>query len=158
MRFIVGCHANIAEMLLARGDAADRGEATQRLEQAALRARCIENTVAALGAAAETLLPRLARAGFAALVAETAQTVARRAQWPELLLSVAPDDAAAVAGALGDTGPVTEVKITTDPALGPGEAQLGWAQGGAEIDIEAITEAALDRFRVQLDGCLPQGA
>ena len=127
-------------------------------EQAGLRARCIGDTVTALGAAAETLLPRLARAGFAALVAETAQAIARRGQWPELLLSVAPDDAISVAAALGETGPVTEVKVTADPALGPGEAQFGWTQGGAEIDVEAIAEAALDRFRLQLDGYLQQGA
>lgn len=126
-------------------------------EQAGLRARCIGDTVAALGAAAETLLPRLARTGFAALVAETAQTIARRGQWPELLLSVAPDDAASVTAALGETGSVTEVKVTADPALDPGEAQIGWSQGGAEIDIDAIAEAALDRFRLLLDGCLQQG-
>ena len=71
-------------------------------EQAGLRARCIGDTVTALGAAAETLLPRLARAGFAALVAETAQAIARRGQWPELQLSVAPDDADSVAAALGE--------------------------------------------------------
>ncbi len=127
-------------------------------EQAGLRARCIGDTVTALGAAAETLLPRLARAGFAALVAETAQTIARRGQWPELLLSVAPDNAAAIETALGETGPMTEVKVTADPALGPGEAQIGWSQGGAEIDVEAIAEAALDRFRLQLDRCLQPGA
>ncbi len=69
-----------------------------------------------------------------------------------------PDNATAVAAALGETGPVTEVKVTADPALGPGEAQIGWSQGGAEIDVEAITEAALDRFRLQLDGYLQQGA
>ena len=127
-------------------------------EQAGLRARCIGDAAMALGAAAETLLPRLARAGFAALVTETAQTISRRGQWPELLLSVAPDNAAAVATALGETGPVTEVKVTADPALGPGEAQIGWSQGGAEIDVEAIAEAALDRFRLQLDRCLQPGA
>ncbi len=127
-------------------------------EQAGLRARCIGDTVAALGAAAEILLPRLARVGFAALVAEAAQTIARRGQWPELALSVSPDNAAAVTGALGEVGPVTEVKVTADPALGPGEAVLGWTQGGAEIDIEAIAETALERFRLQLDRCAQQGA
>ncbi len=127
-------------------------------EQAGLRARCIGDTVAALGAAAEILLPRLARAGFAALVAETAQTIARRGQWPELMLSVAPDNAEAVIGALGEVGPATEVKVTADPALGPGEAVLGWTQGGAEIDIEAIAETALEHFRLQLDRCAQQGA
>ena len=135
-------------------------------EQAALRARCIEDTVAAFGKAAETVLPQLARAGFAALIAETAQIIARRGQWPELLVIVAPDDAEAVTGALASPdsisgsgpGPGPKLKITADPALGPGEAQLGWRQGGAEIDIEAIAEAALERFRLQLDGHLQQGA
>jgi hypothetical protein len=47
--------------------------------------------------------------------------------------------------------------ITADPALGPGEAHLGWSQGGAEIDVEAIAETALECFRQQLDGCLQQG-
>jgi hypothetical protein len=131
-------------------------------EQAALRARCITDTATAFGKAAETVLPQLARAGFAALVAETAQTIARRGQWPELLVVVAPDDATAVTAALAspDPGPRPgpELKITADPALGPGEAHLGWSQGGAEIDIEAIAETALERFRLQLDGCLQQGA
>jgi len=127
-------------------------------EQAGLRARCIGDTVTALGAAAETLLPRLARAGFAALVAETAQTICRRGQWPDLLLSVAPDNTAAIVAALGETGPTTEVRVTADPALGPGEAQIGWSQGGAEIDVEALAEAALDRFRLHLDRCLQPGA
>lgn len=125
-------------------------------EQAGLRARCIGDASAALAAAAETLLPRLARAGFAALVAETARSIARRGQWPELELCVAPDDAAAVTGALGAFEPATEITISTDPSLGAGEAQLGWRDGGVEIDIEAITTAALDQFRRQLDGCAQQ--
>jgi hypothetical protein len=127
-------------------------------EQAALRARCIADTTAAFGKAAESVLPQLARSGFAALIAETAQAIARRGQWPELLVTVSPDDAAAVTGVLAgpDDGP--DLKIATDPALGPGEAHLGWSQGGAEIDVEAIAETALERFRLQLDGRLQQGA
>jgi hypothetical protein len=127
-------------------------------EQAALRARCIGDTVTALGAAAETLLPRLAREGFAALVAEAAQAISRRGQWPELLLSVTPDSAAAVTAALGAAGTVTEIKVTAEPALGPGEAQVAWSQGGAEIDVDAITEAALEHFRQRLDRCRQSGA
>ena len=126
-------------------------------EQAGLRARCIADTATALGEAAEALLPRLARSGFAELVAETATTIARHGQWPELLLSVAPDNAAVVATALGETEPATSIKVTADPSLGPGEAQIGWSQGGAEIDVEAIATAALDRFRQRLDRCLQQG-
>jgi hypothetical protein len=135
-------------------------------EQAALRARCIADTTAAFGKAAESVLPQLARSGFAALIAETAQAIARRGQWPELLVTVSPDDAAAVTGVLAgpddgpDPGPKPgpDLKITTDPALGPGEAHLGWSQGGAEIDVEAIAETALERFRLQLDGRLQRGA
>jgi hypothetical protein len=126
-------------------------------EQTGLRARCVGDAAAALGAAAETLLPRLARAGFAALVAETALTMLRRGRWPELRLSVAPDQAAAIAAALGRIGPASEVQVTADAALGAGEAQLGWPDGGAEIDVEAIADAALERFRAQLDGCLQRG-
>jgi flagellar motor switch protein FliN/FliY len=119
-------------------------------EQAALRARCIADTTEAFGKAAEAVLPQLARAGFAALIAEATQAIARRGQWPELLVTVAPEDAAAVTDALAspDNGlnlcpkPGPELKITEDPALGPGEAHLGWSQGGAEIDVEAIAETA----------------
>lgn len=127
-------------------------------EQAALRAQCIGDTTSALGAAAESLLPCLARAGFAALIAETAKTIARRGQWPGLILSVSPDCAEAVSEALDANGQETEINVTAEPSLDPGEAQIGWSQGGAEIDIEAISEAALDRFRLQLDGCMQRGA
>ena len=135
-------------------------------EQAALRARCTEDTVAAFAKAAEAVLPQLARAGFAALIAETAQIIARRGQWPELLVIVAPDDAEAVTGALASPvshpgsgpGSCLELKITADPALGPGEALLSWRQGGAKIDVEAIADTALERFRLQLDGCYQKGA
>lgn len=126
-------------------------------EQGALRARCIGDVTGALGAAAESLLPRLARAGFAALVAETARSIARRGQWSELHLRVAPDEAAPIAAALGEIGPATEVRITADPALGAGEAQLGWRDGGAEVDVDAIAAATLERFRSQLGTCLQQG-
>jgi hypothetical protein len=127
-------------------------------EQAGLRARCIGDATAALGAAGGTLLPRLARTGFATLVAETALTIARRGQWPELLLTVAPINAAVITSALGACRPDTGVKLTVDPELGPGEVEIAWSQGGAEIDVEAIAEAALERFRMQLGRCAQQGA
>jgi hypothetical protein len=127
-------------------------------EQAGLRTRCIDDAAAALGAAAEVLLPQLARAGFAELVAETAQSIARRGHWPDLKLAVAPDDAAEIADALGRLGSSAPVQVTADPALGVGEAELGWCDGGAEIDVQSIAEAALERFHSQLKGCPQQGA
>jgi len=126
-------------------------------EQAGLRAKCIGDVADAFGAAAEILLPRLAQAGFATLVAENAQTIARRGQWPELQLSVSPENMTAVADALGKPEPSTEIQITENPDLSAGEARIAWSQGGAEIDVEAIASSALDQYRLRIDGCLQQG-
>jgi flagellar biosynthesis/type III secretory pathway protein FliH len=123
-------------------------------EQAGLRAQCIGDVATAFGAAAETLLPRLAQAGFAALVAETAQTIARHGHWPDLLLSVAPENATAAADALANTGPGTDIRITENPTLGADEARIEWRQGGAEIDVEALASTALDQYRLRIDGGL----
>ena len=127
-------------------------------EQAGLRARCIGDAITAISLAAETLLPRLARAGFAALVTEATLTIARRGQWPELVLSVAPINIEPITGALGECNSATEIRIVADSALGPGDVQFAWSQGGAEMEIEAITLEALDFFRLQLESHAQQGA
>lgn len=123
-------------------------------DQAALREAWLDKAAAALGEAAASLLPPIARAGFAAQVAEAAAAVARRGRWPRLVLRVAPADAEAIAEALGarpgGDGPERPVALAPDPALAAGEARLGWDGGGAEIDAEAMIEAALGRFRSAL--------
>jgi hypothetical protein len=127
-------------------------------EQAGLRAQCIGGVAAALGTTAETLLPRLARAGFSTLVAETAQTIARRGKWPELVLTVAPANADGITSAVTSFRSETEIRIVADPALGPGEVQIAWSEGGAEIDVEAIARAALELFQAQLNNIAQSGA
>ena len=115
-------------------------------DQAALRARLTADAAAALGAAAAEVVPRLARDGLAAHVAEMAERVARDGRWTCLELCAAPDDAREIGKAIRADGPTT-VEIKPDPCLAPGNVRLYWQSGGAEIDAEAIANAALDRVR-----------
>jgi hypothetical protein len=123
-------------------------------DQLALREEWLGKAASALGEAAASLLPPFARTGFATQVAEAAMSVARRGRWPRLVLHVAPGDAEAIAEALDRlaSADVRErpVELATDPALAAGEARLGWDGGGAEIDAEAMVEAALGRLRSAL--------
>lgn len=97
--------------------------------------------------------------GLAAIAAAGATLFAARGgDWPQLLLSVTADNAAGITSALDTLGLETDVKIAVDPKLGPGEVQLTWSEGGAEIDVEAVAKVALERFQMQLDGCATKGA
>lgn len=129
-------------------------------ERAALRTRCLRDAADALGSAAASLLPAIARAGFPALVAEAVGRFAGRGQWPELAVSLAPDDAEDVAAFLAaGSSPVLNAEFETagairiDPRddISVGEAVLRWDGGGAEIDVAAITDAVLTEFRRKLD-------
>jgi hypothetical protein len=71
---------------------------------------------------------------------------------------VAPINIEPITGALGECKSATEIRIVADSALGPGDVQFAWSQGGAEMEIEAITLAALDFFRLQLESHAQQGA
>lgn len=122
-----------------------------------LRDDLICATAQALGAAAEAILPALARKAFAARIAELTTEVARRAQWPNLTLTLAPGDRADVDEALATHDAVAGLTIAEDGRIGPGEAQLAWAAGGARIDVDAIATAALDDFRQRLDGLASKG-
>lgn len=125
-------------------------------DQAALSARWVSEAASAFGAAAERVLPQLARAGFAGVVAESVAALARDGRWPGLELSVAPDEMAEIEVALGTAGH-GGVTLRADPALAPGEVRLGWTGGGAEIDVEAIAGAALEHLRRALTPSADQG-
>lgn len=120
-------------------------------EQASLRAAGLRQAADALAAAASEMLPVVAQAGFAALVAETAMSVARNGQWPELVLSLSPDDVAEVATHLSAAQGGAGFRIATRNDLAPGEAEIAWEGGGAEIDAAAIAATALERLRRELD-------
>lgn len=119
-------------------------------DQGKLRDRCIAGVSAALGAAAETLLPRLARDGFARIVADTAEAIARQGQWPTLVLRVAPSDLDPVTRAVDSPAAGAALRIAPDSGMASGEARFEWTDGGAEIDLAAIVAEARETFRERL--------
>lgn len=126
-------------------------------EQARLRDGLIGAVAQALGTAAEAMLPALAREAFAARVADLTAEIARRGDWPDLTLSLAPGDRPEVEAALAAHGAVAGLDLVDDQRLDPGEAELAWSAGGAHIDTEAIAAAALGEFRQRLDGLASSG-
>ena len=126
-------------------------------DQARLRDGLIGAWAQALGEAAEAMLPALAREAFAARVAELVAGIAGRGDWPELTLSLAPDDRPAIEQALAAHGAIAGLALAEDAGLEPGEAQVGWPAGGARIDVHAIAEAALKEFRQRLAGLASTG-
>ncbi len=107
----------------------------------------------ALGEAAETLLPALARDGFAPCLAETARQIAERlGEAPALRLAHAPGDRDAIEAALAGLPAQPNITLDEDPVREPGTAELSWPDGGARIDIEAMTATALEEARRRLDG------
>lgn len=139
-------------------------------EQTALRAQALRDAAAALGAAAASLVPALARSGFAAMVAEAARSIAESGQWPELTVFLAPADADDIAGYLAAGAPAqaqdgatgagarAAIRIETRDGAPAGEAVLAWKDGGARIDLRAITDAVLTEFRRKLDLLAQSGA
>lgn len=119
-------------------------------DQAALGDRCIADASAAVGAAAESIMPRAAQAGLAVQVAETVESLVRQGRWPRLELRATREDAAEINDALRESG-VTAVDVVPDDTLDPGSVRLDWQSGGAEIDVETIAAAALDHFRRALE-------
>lgn len=114
-------------------------------DQAALRNRWITDAAAAVGTAAASVVPRLARAALARLVAEAADQVARQGRWPRLVLRAAPQDAPEIEDSLRRAGS-TAIEVRHDRTLPAGTVQLQWDEGGAEIEIEAIASAALEQL------------
>lgn len=126
-------------------------------DQSALTARRLADAAAALGGAAESVLPRLARAGFAALVAESAERVARDGCWPGLELRASCDEAAEIAEFLARQPP-GPIEVKPDATLAAGEVLLAWSDGGAEIRVEEIVAEALERVRRALSSDAEDGA
>ncbi|MDH3666344.1 MAG: hypothetical protein OEN23_05385 [Paracoccaceae bacterium] len=118
-----------------------------------LRFQAIVAAAHALGEAAETLMPALARAGFAPCLAEIASQIAGRVGTPPgLRLAHAPEDRDAIQTALAALPDQASVILDEDLARAPGSADLTWADGGARIDVEAMAAAALDEARRRFEG------
>ena len=127
-------------------------------EQADLRASYRSNAAAAFGNAAASLLPNLARTGFARLVAEMVTTAATRGHWPELRVSLAPDHVDEIATFLAGFSTSGRVRLDADPDMPPGEAAVAWTDGGAELDADSLARSVLDEYRRKLDGLAQTGA
>jgi len=140
---------------------------TMASEQAALRSRFLRDAADALGEVAASLLPAMARNGFPILVAEAARSIAENGQWPELAVALAPSDAEEITGYLTassdpasgmDFGTNGSIRIDARNDMTAGEATLRWDGGGAEIDVDAFTEAVLEEYRRKLDLLAQSGA
>jgi flagellar biosynthesis/type III secretory pathway protein FliH len=126
-------------------------------DAAALR-RATETALAeAFARAAAAALPSLAQEGFAAEVAAASLEIARAAEMADLELRLSPEDEPAVRAALEAAPPSAgAIRITRDPALAPGRAELGWAHGGARFDAAALADAALGCLHRQLAIAKPE--
>lgn len=93
---------------------------------------------AALGAAAEAVLPHLASSGFAAEVAAATQQLIRVGGERRVALRLAPGIAEEVSRALATASPPLPVDVTVDPSLGVGDAYLDWTDGGAVIAADRL--------------------
>jgi len=109
-------------------------------EAAALIAAERTRLTTAFQRAAEAALPALAKTGFAAELAAAVDAVAAAGPEGEIVLRLGPDDLEAAAPLLADA---RAIRPAPDPALGPGEARLAWRDGGADLDMAAMTERAL---------------
>lgn len=130
----------------------DPGPALERI--ASLLEACLANAVelrrgaeraaaAAFGRAAEAVIPVLAGRGFAEEIAAAARALSTSTAPQSIVLTVAAEELEAVAAALQNRTGGDGIILRTAPALNPGQAEVSWADGGAEIDIERLTAEAL---------------
>lgn len=157
--------ATIREAAALAERAAERIEAITRIAAALediasqterLRSDSVDAAARALGAVAETLLPAMARDGFAACLAETACEIAgRTAAARGLRLTHSPDDQEALEAALAAMPDRSGIDLHVDPVRDPGSAEIAWADGGASIDAGAMAAAALEEARRRLMGAAP---
>lgn len=111
----------------------------------AMRKTAEETAAAAFGRAAEAVIPVLAGRGFAEEIAAAARALAASAAPQTIVLEVAAEELEPVAAALEgrEEGMPEGIVLRAAPRLEPGQAEVSWADGGAEIDIERLTAEAL---------------
>ncbi|MEO0623491.1 MAG: hypothetical protein AAF183_14845 [Pseudomonadota bacterium] len=102
----------------------------------------------AFGRSAAAALPSLVETGFAAEVACATLDLARALRPRSLVLHLAPEDLEAVETAITltrgkDLPEEAALRLAADARVAPGEAALRWDGGGAEIEVGALTRAAL---------------
>ncbi|MGF1500237.1 MAG: hypothetical protein ACFBSD_00330 [Paracoccaceae bacterium] len=116
------------EIVASLGDA--RAEAETRSAEAMVRA-------------AEKALPALVESGFPAEVGAASLALLRRGAPVPVTLRISPADNLSLRSALEEATLPDGLTICEDPTLTPGQARLGWEDGGADLDAERLTKAAL---------------
>jgi len=102
----------------------------------------------ALGAAAEACLENLLDSHFAAEVAAMAGAILAKLPDPWLELHTAATDAEAVSRAISERRIGPGVSLEAEDRLAPGQIRLTWQNGGGEIDLNAMHEAARRVFHL----------
>ena len=108
--------------------------------------------------AVHAALPKVLAAGFAAAVADAIDglTAAGPSDGLELRLSETDHDLM-VETLAARVPPLPEgIGLRLDPALAPGQTRLVWRDGGARIDAEALTAAALARLAEIVPPAIPE--
>lgn len=108
------------------------------LQQAGARLEAVAALKPVLLAIVRIAAPRAAAAGLADSLAEAVSTRLNHGTADRLTARVAPERLEALRAAFGDEALV----LVPDPALGPAEAVLDWASGGAVFDAGASLAAA----------------
>lgn len=139
----------------------DPGPTLERI--AALLEACLANAVElrrsaersaaeAFGRAAEAAIPVLAGRGFAEEIAAAARALAASAAPQTIVLTVAAEELEAVSHALDGRGGREAIVLRAGGGMRPGQAEVSWTDGGAEIDVERLTAEALRILEQHLPG------
>ncbi|MEM8759783.1 MAG: hypothetical protein AAGE83_05585, partial [Pseudomonadota bacterium] len=128
--------------------AAEIHDIGQQLE--AFRDGAERRAAACFGAAAESCVPALARAGFADEVADVCLSLAREGREETLVLTLSPEDLHPVAAALEARDPEIGFRLEADAAVKPGCVQIDWPEGGAKIVADRMATAALELLHRRL--------
>lgn len=119
-----------------------------RAEIASAPDRIAEQAAGALRIMLESLLPTLAKAGFAIEASEVFARTLREAGDAALEIRTSPNQAAALEGELKLRAPGCAVSVTEDASLKGAQAHASWTSGGVDFDLESAVRdclSALDR-------------
>lgn len=121
----------------------------QQLED--IRRRAMIDVAEALSPAIAELLPSVFDSGFADEVAGAVTRIVEEGRLAEATLTLSESDHDAVIERLSSLHPRLPIAVRGDPAMQPGTARLGWLDGGAHIDRDALLGAASDLLQSRLE-------
>lgn len=102
-----------------------------------------EQAANALRIIAESLLPTLAKAGFAAEAAQVFSRMLRDAAGGSLELRASPEQAELLAQEMKLRAPDCAITVTEDASLKGASARASWNTGGVDFDLESAVKECL---------------